>query len=182
MVPALERIRRRVYRYDDRLRGAGVDPWDVPVGPFRARRGLGKLIFFLGRFLLYLPLGIPGLVLHFLPYRLVGLLARTTSKGSSDVLSSIKLMTAAVVFPLTWIVVAIIAWRWAGPVGGIGALVLAPASGYAALRLTETADRALGAIRALGLWLGGRRRLVLLQLERRRLRADILRIAGELGV
>lgn len=178
----LERIRRRVYRYDDRLRGAGVDPWDVPVGPFRARRGLGKLLFFLGRFLLYLPLGIPGLILHFLPYRLIGVLARKTSKGSNDVLSSIKLMTAAVVFPLTWIVVALLAWRWAGPLVAIGALLLAPLSGYAALRLTETADRALGAFRALGLWLAGRKRLLQLQVERKRLREDILQIAGELGV
>ena len=159
-----------------------MDPWDVPVGPFRARRGLGKLLFFLGRFLLYLPLGIPGLVLHFLPYRLVGILARTTSKGSSDVLATIKLMSAAVVFPVTWIVTAILAWRWADLVVGSGVLLLAPASGYAALRLTETADRAFGAFRALGLWFAGRKRLFQLQLERRRLREDILQIAGELGV
>jgi len=178
----LERIRTRVQRYDDRLRGAGVDPWDVPVGPFRARRGLGKLLFFLGRFLLYLPLGIPGLLLHFLPYRLIGILARTTSKGSSDVLATIKLMSAAIVLPVTWIVLAILAGRWAGPVVGTGVLLLAPASGYAALRLTETADRAFGAFRALGLWFTGRRRLFQLQLERRRLREDILQIAGELGV
>jgi hypothetical protein len=91
-------------------------------------------------------------------------------------------MSAAVVFPLTWILAAIIAWRWAGPLAAIGALVLLPLSGYAALRLTETADRALGAIRTLGLWLLGRRRLLLLQVERRRLRDDVLRIAGELGV
>lgn len=178
----LERVRARVYRHEDRLRGAGVDPWDLPVGPFRARRGLGKLLFFLGRFLLYLPLGIPGVILHFLPYRLIGALARTTAKGSGDVLASTKLMSAAVVFPLTWILAAVIAWRWVGLLAALGALVLLPLSGYAALRLTETADRALGAIRTLGLWLVGRRRLVLLQVERRRLRDDVLRIAGELGV
>lgn len=178
----LERIRTRVLRYEDRLRGAGVDPWDVPVGPFRAWRGLGKLLFFLGRFLLYLPLGIPGLLLHYLPYRLIGMLSRTTAKGSSDVLATTKLISAAVVFPLSWIGVGILAWIWAGPVAAIGVLLLAPASGYAALRLTETADRALGAFRALGLWFAGRRRLLQLQVERRRLREDIVRLAGELGV
>ena len=178
----LERVRARVDRHEERLRGAGVDPWDVPVGPFRARRGLGRLLFFLGRFVLYLPFGIPGMVIHYLPYRLIGVLARKTARGSGDVLATTKLMSAAIVFPFTWVVLAAFAWLWAGWLGAVAVIILAPFSGFAALRLTETADRALGAFRALGLWIGGRRRLRQLQVERRRLREDIVRIAGELGV
>jgi hypothetical protein len=60
--------------------------------------------------------------------------------------------------------------------------VLAPLSGYAALRLAELWDRAFGALRALTLALLGRKRFVHLQLERRVLREDILKIAEELGV
>ena len=69
-----------------------------------------------------------------------------------------------------------------GRVAGIIALVLAPVSGYAALRLVELADRAMGALRALGLWMLGRRSFLHLQVERRILREDILVIAEELGV
>jgi hypothetical protein len=86
------------------------------------------------------------------------------------------------VFPFTWAVLATLAWGVAGWRAAVVVILLAPLSGFAALRLTETADRALGAFRALGLWIGGRRRLRQLQVERRRLREDIVRIAGELGV
>lgn len=178
----LERMRNRVRRYEERLEGAGLDPWDVPVGEFGARRSAGRIAFFLLRFLGFLPLGIPGLLLHVLPYRLVGLLAARAAGPYGDMLATAKLIAAAVVFPVIWIGVALMAWRRFGAPGGLFALLLAPASGYAALRLTETADRALGALRALGLWLLGRRRLFHLQMERRRLREDFVRLAGELGV
>jgi 1-acyl-sn-glycerol-3-phosphate acyltransferase len=178
----LERLRNRVRRYQERLEGTGLDPWDVPVGPFRAGRGLGKVGFFLLRFLLLLPLGVPGLVLHFVPYRLIGVLARRAAGPAGDILATAKLISAAVVFPASWLVAGILIGRWAGLGAGLLAFGLAPLSGYAALRLLETVHRAAGALRALGLGLLGRRRFVLLQLERKRLRDDIVRLAEELGV
>ena len=178
----LERMRNRIRRYEERLEGAGVDPWDVPVGRFRAARGIARTGWFLVRFLVLLPLGIPGLLLHVVPYRLVGLLARRAAGPSGDILATAKLIAAAVIFPLSWFAVGTVAWRWGGFRIGIPVLLLAPISGYAALRLVETADRALGALRSLGLWLLGRRRLMHLQMERRRLREDIVKLAGELGV
>lgn len=178
----LERLRRRVNRYEDRLRGAGIDPWDVPVGRFRT----GNVVLHMGRFLLgfvlLLPLGLPGLLLHYLPYQLIGLLSRRAVGKYDDILATAKGAAAFIVFPLTWFVVGLLFWRWLGPRAGLLALVLAPPSGYAALRLVELADRALGALRALGLWLGGRRRFLHLQVERRVIREEILGIAAELGV
>ena len=176
----LERMRRRILRYEDRLRGAGIDPWDLPVGRPRTGKAGGRIALFLIRFLVFLPLGLPGIVLHYLPYRLVGFLSSRTTTYD-DVLATSKALAAAIVFPLTWLAAALAAWGRGGPVAGALALVLAPLSGYSALRLAERADRALGAVRALGLWLLGRRRFVHLQLERRRLREDILELAAELG-
>ena len=178
----LERIRRRIYRYEDRLRGAGIDPWDVPVGPLRTGRVVMGTALFLLRFLLLLPLGIPGLVLHYLPYRLVGLLSQRAVGKYEDILATAKAASAFIVFPLTWLLIAIPVWRAWGPVAGLVTLLLAPVSGFAALRLAELVDRALGALRALGLWMLGRRRFLHLQIERRVLRDDILAIAAELGV
>lgn len=178
----LERVRRRVNRYEDRLRGAGIDPWDVPVAGFRTSRVLLYMGLFLLRFALLLPLGLPGLVLHYLPYRLVGLLSQRAVGKYDDILATAKATAAFVVFPLSWLVLGLLVWRWAGAVPGAVALLLAPPSGYAALRLVELADRALGALRALTLWLLGRRQFLHLQLERRVLREDILKIAAELGV
>ena len=178
----LERMHRRVGRYEDRLRGAGIDPWDVPRDRIRAGRVAGRIGVFLFRFLLFLPLGLPGFVIHFLPYRLVGILARRAAGPAGDVLATAKVVTAAVVFPLGWIAVGLLVGWWKGAGWGIGASLLAPVSGYSALRLRETADRAFGSLRALLLWIAGRRSLLHLQAERRKLREDILRLAGELGV
>jgi glycerol-3-phosphate O-acyltransferase/dihydroxyacetone phosphate acyltransferase len=178
----LEAIRRRVIRYEDKLRGAGIDPWDVPVGRVKTSGVLVGIGLFLFRFALLVPLGLPGLVLHFLPYRLVGLLSTRAVGKYDDILATAKAASAFVVFPLTWIVVAGLSWKWWGGVAGIVTLVLAPVSGYAALRLAELADRAMGALRALGLWVLGRRSFLHLQVERRILREDILVIAEELGI
>jgi glycerol-3-phosphate O-acyltransferase/dihydroxyacetone phosphate acyltransferase len=178
----LEKVRRRVFRYEDRLRGAGIDPWDVPVGRLRAGRMILSLVGFLLRFVLLLPLGVPGLVVHYLPYRLVGLLSRRAVGKSNDILATAKAAAAFIVFPLVWIIVGVVFWRWLGIGAGVAAFLLAPPSGYAALRLSETADRAQGAVRALGLWLLGRRQFLHLQVERRVIREEILGIAAELGV
>lgn len=178
----LDGIRRRVFRYEDKLRGAGIDPWDVPVGRFSTGRVVMLTGLFLLRFLVLLPLGLPGLVLHYLPYRLVGVLSQRAVGKYDDILATAKAVSAFIVFPLTWIGVAWLAWRWGGTSAGVAALVLAPLSGYAALRLAELADRALGALRAVGLWVLGRRSFLHLQIERRVLREDILVIAEELGV
>jgi len=178
----LERVRRRVNRYEDRLRGAGIDPWDVPVGSVRTGRVILAMSWFLLRFAVLLPLGLPGLLLHYLPYRLVGFLSQRAVGKYDDILATAKATAAFIVFPLTWLLAGLLAWRWAGPVAGVSVLLLAPPSGYAALRLVELADRALGALRALGLWLLGRRQFLHLQVERRVIREEILEIAAELGV
>jgi len=178
----LDQIRRRINRYEDRLRGAGIDPWDVPVGKFRTSRVMLYMGLFLLRFLLLLPLGVPGLVLHYLPYRLVGLLSQRAARKYDDTLATAKAVAAFIVFPVTWFAIGGLFWVWLGPLAAIIALLLAPPSGYAALRLVELADRALGALRALGLWLLGRRQFLHLQVERRVIREEVLRIAAELGV
>jgi hypothetical protein len=178
----LEGIRRRVLRYEDKLRGAGIDPWDVPVGRVKTGGVLVGIGLFLLRFALLVPLGVPGLLLHYLPYRLVGLLSTRAVGKYDDILATAKAGSAFVLFPLTWILVAALCWRWWGALAGVVGLILCPISGYAALRLVELADRALGAVRALGLWLLGRRSFLHLQVERRVLREDILVIAEELGV
>jgi len=178
----LDRIRRRIYRYEDRLRGAGVDPWNVPVGRPEVRRLIGQLVGFLARFALLLPLGLPGLVLHYLPYRLVGVLSRRAVGKFEDILATAKAIAGFIVFPLTWLALAVAVRAVLGVPAGLLTLFLAPSSGYAALRMVELGDRFLGAFRVLLLGLLGPRRLARLQVERRDIREEVLRLAEELGV
>lgn len=178
----LERLRRRVLRYEERLQGAGIDPWDVPVSSLSTGRVILQSAVFLLRFVLLVPLGAPGLVLHYLPYRLVGTLARRVAGSQSDVVATGKALAAFLLFPLSWLAAALVVGGLGGWPAGLTALALGPATGYSALRLSELADRALGATRALALWLLGRRRFLHLQVERRIIRQELLALAEELGV
>lgn len=178
----LDRIRRRIYRYEDRLRGAGVDPWNVPVGRLEARRVAAQTAGFLTRFLILLPLGLPGLLLHYLPYRLVGVLSRRAVGKYEDILATAKAAAGFIVFPLTWIAVGLALGARFGRWAGLTGLLIAPWSGYAALRMVELADRSLGALRLLLLQALGPKRLVRLQVERRGIREEVLKLAEELGV
>jgi hypothetical protein len=81
---------------------------------------------------------------------------------------------------MTWLVVLVLAWRSWGPLAGLAALLIAPLSGWMALRLTECWDEVVGAARALTLYALGRRRFVHLQAERRAIREELGRIGAEL--
>jgi 1-acyl-sn-glycerol-3-phosphate acyltransferase len=176
----LDRLRRRVARYEARRLGAGIDPWDLPEGRYTIGGVLSGTARLLAGFVLRLPLGLPGLVLHYPAYRLVGFLTGRVGPREREALATVKALAAFLLFPMTWMVVLVLAWRSLGPLAGLAALLIAPLSGWMALRLTELWDEVLGAARALALYALGRRRFVHLQAERRAIREELGRIGAEL--
>jgi glycerol-3-phosphate O-acyltransferase/dihydroxyacetone phosphate acyltransferase len=176
----LERLRRRVFRYEARRIGAGLDPWDLPEGAYTIGGVISATARLLAGFALRLPLGLPGLALHYPAYRLVGFLTGKIGPREREALATVKALAAFLLFPLTWALILVLAWRWRGPLAGAAALVLAPLSGWMALRLTELWDEVVGAARALALYALGRRRFVHLQAERRAIREELGRIGAEL--
>jgi hypothetical protein len=84
--------------------------------------------------------------------------------------------------PLTWLLVGIGLGAWLGWPIGVLATVLAPVTGWVALRTSERLDRVVGATRALALWLGGRERFLRLLVERRRLREEVVTLARDLNL
>lgn len=176
----LDRLRRRVFRYEARRIGAGLDPWDLPEGSYTIGGVIAATARLLAGFALRLPLGLPGLALHYPAYRLVGFLTGRIGPREREALATVKALAAFLLFPLTWALLVVLAWRGWGPLGGFAALVLAPLSGWMALRLTELWDEVVGAARALALYALGRRRFVHLQAERRAIREELARIGAEL--
>lgn len=176
------RLRARLDRHEARLRGAGLDEVMLSPRPFT----LGGVIRYTLRSALYFtlagPIALPGLVLHYPAYRLIGLLARRVAGESQDVLATAKALGALLFFPVTWGVVGWAVGWWLGWAWGLAALVVAPLAGWVGLRFVERLDTVLGASRALALWLLGRERFLRLQVERRRLRAEVLALARETGV
>ena len=124
---------------------------------------------------LLLPFALVGILTHWPAYRLIGLLSKRLSKGEIDVVSTVKVAGAIVLFPMTWALLAGAgALSWGAP-GAALALVL-PACGWAALIFSERIDGFLSAAHALGLSLFRRPAVARLRAEQQAIRSEMLRL------
>lgn len=130
------------------------------------------------RALVLLPLALIGAIVHYPIYRLIGVLANRFSKGEREVVATMKVVAALLLYPLTWIVIAsVLAFR-NGAIAGVAALIIVPLLGFVALREFEDLDDLIGRIRALTL---SRRAYHRLRAERAELRHEMIRVAEEMA-
>jgi hypothetical protein len=122
-----------------------------------------------------------GIFIHFPAYRLGGFLSIRFSKNEEDVISTAKIISAMLFFPLTWLIVSLVVLELGGWLMMLGALFLMPVTGYLAMRFLEESDKFLGGLRALAFFLVRRRFFVRLLAERRAIRAEILALGEEAG-
>ena len=178
---APERLRRlevRMSRFEEELTQAGVDPDDLSP-PKSTRDVFGHL---LSRVLLFLLLIAPatlGFLVHYPAYRLGGFLATRISKDDDDVVSTVKILSAMLLFPLTWLVVATAGYKLEGWALALAVIVLIPLAGYLAIRFFEGFDEFMGGLRALAFFLVRRRFFVRLLAERKAIRSEILALGKE---
>ena len=178
---APERLRRlevRMIRFEEELIQAGVDPDDLspPTSTFDVFSHL------LSRVLLFLVLIAPatlGFLVHYPAYRLGGYLATRISKDDDDVVSTVKILSAMLLFPLTWLLAAIAGYKFQGWTLALAALTLIPAAGYLAILFFEGIDKFMGGLRALAFFLVRRRFFVRLLAERKAIRSEILALGRE---
>ncbi len=141
-------LTRRVERFESRLAGIGLDTetfnYQLP--------GAAAVIAATVRMLLYvaivLPVAATGVVIHYPAYRLIGILARSATRTSSDVEATAKIVIATLLFPLTWVMIGLAIGAAYGSAAGWSAGVLAPGAGFVGLRLVERLDRFIGEGRA----------------------------------
>ena len=134
-----------VDRYDRMLGALGVRDDQVaasyPAAP--AALWVGRTVL---RLLVYLPLALVGIVLNWLPYRVVGEIAARAAR-TPDVPASFKVFGGIVLFPLAWLLEAALAARLTGPpaasraVAALLTLVAAPLTGWIALRFDDRRAR-----------------------------------------
>jgi glycerol-3-phosphate O-acyltransferase/dihydroxyacetone phosphate acyltransferase len=178
---APERLRKlevRMSRFEEELHQAGVDPDDLSP----PSSTLGVLVHLITRGLLFLVLVGPatlGALVHYPAYRLGGYLATRFSRTEDDVVSTVKIMSAMLLFPLTWLVVAIVVYRLEGWALLLIAAAGIPLAGYIAIRFHEEFDKFLGGLRALAFFLVRRRFFVRLLAERKAIRGEILALGEE---
>lgn len=174
----LRRLEQRMIRFEEELNQAGVDAeelsapsstWSVFVSIFKR-----SLLF-----LLMLAPAVLGTVAHYPAYRLGGYLATKLSRDSEDIISTIKIISAMLLFPLTWLILAVIgyllfAW-WAAAL----ALLIVPVCGYIAIIFFEELDKSIAGIRVLTFFLVRRRFFVRLLAERKAIRNEIISLGKE---
>lgn len=177
----LARLEVRMTRFEEELKQAGVDPDDLSP-PSSTLDVFSHLI---SRGLLFLLLIAPaavGLLIHYPAYRLGGYLATRFYQDSDDVISTIKIISAMLLFPLTWLIVGVLSYKFLGGLIALIALLAVPAAGYAAIRFSEELDRFFGGLRALAFFLRRRRFFVRLIAERNAIRNEILALGDEAAI
>lgn len=178
---APERLRRlelRMTRFEEELRQAGVDP-DELSPPKSTVNVFVHVVTRAVLFLLMLGPAVIGTVVHYPAYRLGGYLATKFSQNSDDVISTIKIISAMLLFPLTWLVVAVVTDFAFGWVPALLSLIIVPFCGYVAILFFEELDQSLGGLRALAFFLVRRRFFVRLLAERNSIKNEIISLGKE---
>ena len=174
----LQRLETRLKRFEEELAQAGVDPDDLSP-PKSTWSVFTHLVSRVVLFLLLIGPAVVGLAVHYPAYRVGGLLATRISKNDEDVISTVKILSAMLLFPLTWMVAAWISYQWWGWGIAMVILILLPVAGYLAIRFFEGIDSFMGGLRALVFFLMRRRFFVRLLAERNAIRNEILALGDE---
>jgi 1-acyl-sn-glycerol-3-phosphate acyltransferase len=168
----------RIRRYEEELRQVGIDAEDL-APPRSTPAVAAHLVSRSLLFLILLPLALAGTLLHYPAYRLAGYFARRFSQNSDDVVSTIKIIAAMLLFPLTWIGLAVacyVLWGW---LAAMSVLVFTPLAGYAAVRFFEEFDQFVGGTKALLFFITRRWFFKRLLVERRAIHDEIVALGDE---
>ena len=177
----LEKLEVRMTRFEEALKQAGMDTKNL-TAPSSKRQVLTHLLTRCILFLLLLGPATFGTLIHYPAYRIGGFLATRLYSDTEDVVSTIKIISAMLLFPLTWIVLTVITFKLAGWPLALLALVLMPVVGYVAIRFAEELDSFFGGLRALLFFLRKRRFFVRLIAERNAIRNEILALGDEVAL
>ncbi len=174
----LRKLELRMVRFEEELRQAGVDPEELSP-PGSTLRVFAAILRRSVLFLLMLGPALLGAVAHYPAYKLGGLLATRLSRDSDDVISTVKIISAMLLFPLTWMVIATLSYLVLGWVAALAALLVIPVCGYLAIVFFEELDKSVAGVRVLTFFLMRRRFFVRLLAERNAIRNEIIALGKE---
>lgn len=175
----LRRLETRMMRFEEELNQAGVDPEELSP-PGSTLRVFAAIVRRSILFLLMLGPALIGAVTHYPAYKLGGFLATRFSRDSDDVISTIKIISAMLLFPLTWIVLTVVAYVYAGWVPALLTLLVIPFCGYIAIVFFEELDKSIAGLRVLTFFLVRRKFFVRLLAERNAIRNEIIALGKDI--
>ena len=174
----LRRLEQRMIRFEEELNQAGVDAEELSA-PSSTWSVFGSIIKRSLLFLLMLGPALIGTVAHYPAYRLGGYLATKFSRAQEDIISTIKIISAMLLFPLTWLVLAVVGYWIFGLWAAAAAVLVIPVCGYVAIIFFEELDKSIAGIRVLTFFLVRRRFFVRLLAERKAIRNEIVSLGKE---
>lgn len=173
----VDRVYRRVKQYDRLLR-----VFDLRTAQVASRYPGSLVVWFIARtfrlVLLRLPLTILGVLLNWLPYRIPGWVARAAA-DDPDEEATYKVFTGFFLFPVFWLLWSGLAAWWLGWLAFPIMMVLAPLSGYVALKARDQREQFREEARAFLLLRTNKRIAAELQLRHRALHRDITALVEE---
>ena len=174
----LRRLEQRMIRFEEELNQAGVDAEELspPRSTWSVFRSIIKRSLL---FLLMLGPALIGTVAHYPAYRLGGYLATKFSRDAEDIISTIKIISAMLLFPLTWLILALVGYSLSAWWVAVAALLVIPVCGYIAIIFFEELDKSIAGIRVLTFFLVRRRFFVRLLAERKAIRNEIVSLGKE---
>jgi 1-acyl-sn-glycerol-3-phosphate acyltransferase len=174
----LRRLEQRMIRFEEELNQAGVDAEELSA-PASTRSVFASIVKRSLLFLLMLGPALLGIVAHYPAYRLGGYLATKFSRDAEDIISTIKIISAMLLFPLTWLILAVAGYELSGWWAAVLALVIVPVCGYVAIIFFEELDKSIAGLRVLTFFLVRRRFFVRLLAERKAIRNEIISLGKE---
>ena len=177
----LRKLEMRMLRFEEEVEQAGMDPEEL-APPGSTQKVFASIMQRSVLFLLMLGPALIGTIAHYPAYKLGGFLATRLSRDSEDVISTVKIISAMLLFPLTWLLIPIGVYTAFGSMLAVLALVVIPISGYIAIVFFEELDRSIAGVRVLTYFLVRRRFFVRLLAERKAIRNEIVSLGKETPV
>lgn len=175
----LQLLQSRIARFEAELDEAGLEHDDL------VRQAGGASVLTLIRtfviLVVLLPLAMIGAAIHFPVYRLIGMLAQRFAKGEFELIATIKILSALLLYPLLWNLMAIIIGIRYGPVYAVVVITALPLLGFLALRVFETLDDTLGRARAAFALLTRSARYLRIIEQQRAIRQELIEIGKQMG-
>jgi ABC-type multidrug transport system fused ATPase/permease subunit len=173
----VDRLADRVRGYDERIASAGLShrhPSRLTVGMVLSYT-TGTLVGLLA----LAPFAIPGFLVNYPAYRLIGFIAsRAASADEEEVVATYKWLGSMLLFPLSWALVTVAVGLRVDWLIAVAALVASPVTAFAALLFAEKVAKLGRGARLVALALFRPTRRDLLIAERREIRDEILALAA----
>ncbi|MCP5060315.1 MAG: hypothetical protein GY937_26755 [bacterium] len=127
-------LQARLEKYAEDLHRIGVR--DDQIAARYRKRDIGLYVLGSASLMLFwLPMALVGTLIHFVPYRLCGVVARFMK--TEDLPATMKLFSSFFLFPITWALVAAAVWGAAGPWWAFFSLIVTPVTGFFAMLFHE---------------------------------------------